>query len=495
MADRDGDEGAALGVRARIVRRSDGAQERERLEVDPDDLQAGLAAGVDVAVDELAVGDDEEHAPERLAVLGDALGEHLVVEHRLLERDRQHFLSPETDRVRELLRILDPGHLEGAHADPVVGDAEPDAALRQLVLGEEGLERNRERLGVTKLAVDDDAVVERRARRLDELGRLAVADAGRGDLGAADLEADELLAAAAAAARQGRQRRQGQAQPRRARQLELLRRRFLGQALAGVPLLRAALERKVALVERRLAAGVGGGLLLLLALGLRRLRLFRLLGRLRATGSHLERDLLLVERHLRRRLLRDLGGLEDGLRLRLGRKRRQDRRRQLEVEVELRLERCHRLRLGLLLRHGRDRDQGNGRRHERDRRDGLGGRVGDLLERLGQPVVLDSRERRCDRIGLDGHRLGRKRQRRDRDVEVGLGRSRHLGHVGHHRRKLGLVLRVLLAERDLLLPDRARAGLFRRLCGIVLRLAPERDLLLPDRGGLLVVRHLSSLRP
>ncbi len=74
VADRDGDEGAALGGRARGMGRRDRAQQRERLEVDPDDLQAGLAAGEDVAVDELAVGDDEEHAPERLAVLGHALG-------------------------------------------------------------------------------------------------------------------------------------------------------------------------------------------------------------------------------------------------------------------------------------------------------------------------------------------------------------------------------------------------------------------------------------
>ena len=143
----------------------DGAQERERLEVDADDLQAGLAAGVHVAVDELAVGDDEEHSPERLAVLGDALGEHLVVEHGLLERDRQHLLRAEADRVRELLRVLDAGHLERAHADPVVGDAEPDAALGQLVLGEERLQCDRERLRVAQLAVDDDAVVERRCAR------------------------------------------------------------------------------------------------------------------------------------------------------------------------------------------------------------------------------------------------------------------------------------------------------------------------------------------
>ena len=64
------------------------------------------------------------------------------------------------------------------------------------MLGEERLQRDGQRLGVAQLAVDDDAVVERVASRLDELGGLAVADAGGRDLGAADLEADELLAAA-----------------------------------------------------------------------------------------------------------------------------------------------------------------------------------------------------------------------------------------------------------------------------------------------------------
>ena len=195
MPDRDGDERAPFGAAARVVRRGDGAQQRERLEVDPDDLKTRLAAGVDVAVDELAVGDDEEHAPERLTVLGDALGEDLVIEHRLLERDRQHLLGAEANRVRKLLRILDPGHLERADADPVVGDAEPDAALRQLVLGEERLQRDGESLGVAQLAVDDDAVIEGGARRLEELGKFAVAHPGGRDLGAADLEADELLAA------------------------------------------------------------------------------------------------------------------------------------------------------------------------------------------------------------------------------------------------------------------------------------------------------------
>ena len=40
---------------------------RERLEVDADEPEPGLAAGQDVAVDELAVGDDEQDARVMLA--------------------------------------------------------------------------------------------------------------------------------------------------------------------------------------------------------------------------------------------------------------------------------------------------------------------------------------------------------------------------------------------------------------------------------------------
>ena len=426
VADRDGDEGAALRGRARGMGRCDRAQQRERLEVDPDDLQAGLAAGEDVAVDELAVGDDEEHAPERLAVLGHALGEHLVVEHRLLERDRQHLLGAEADRVRELLRVVDAGDLEGADADPVVRDPEPDAALRQLVLGEERLEGERERLGVAELAVDDDAVVEPDTRGLHELGRLAVADARGRDLRAADLEADELLATAAAA-REGRQRRQLQrgACPLR------LRRRLVDEPLAGVPLLRAALEREVALVERHPAARRLLLLLLLRALGLRLLRLLRLLRRLVGLGRALERELLLVEGHLRRVLL---APARVQPRARVRARARPARRARREARAGRRSAGRGRAparapgpgsapaRAGVgigaigidrrgrrLDGHGLDGDRLDATAHGHE----LGRRIGDLLERLRQPVVLDRRSDGLCRgsLGLRRQRLGGQRRR------------------------------------------------------------------------------------
>ena len=161
---------AALGAGQRVVRLGNGTEQSKRLEVDPDDLQTRLLARIDVAIDELAVGDDEENAADGLPFVVDRLGEHLVVEHRILDRDRQHFLRAESNRVRKLLRVVDAGDLEGPDADPVVRDSEPDSALREVVTLEEVPQRNRERLRVAELPADDDAVVERLAHGLDELG-------------------------------------------------------------------------------------------------------------------------------------------------------------------------------------------------------------------------------------------------------------------------------------------------------------------------------------
>ena len=163
VTDRDHDE---CGGRIRadpFLRRLQRPQERECLEVDSDEGDARLLAGVDVTVDQLAVGDDEQDALGRLSVLVDTLAEHLVVEHGLVDRDRQRLLRAEPDRVGKLLLVFDPGDLEGADADPVVRDAESHAFLGQAVLGEEVLEGLGECVWVAKLAADDDAR-ERAAR-------------------------------------------------------------------------------------------------------------------------------------------------------------------------------------------------------------------------------------------------------------------------------------------------------------------------------------------
>src|SRR5215211_1952453 len=68
MADGDGDECTSFALGPADVRRRDRTEERERLQVDADDLESRLSTGVDVPIHELPVGNDEEHAAERLPI-------------------------------------------------------------------------------------------------------------------------------------------------------------------------------------------------------------------------------------------------------------------------------------------------------------------------------------------------------------------------------------------------------------------------------------------
>src|SRR5581483_3261992 len=99
-------------------------------------------------------------------VVAGPLLEHAVVEHRLVERDRQGLLGAEADGVDELLLVGDAGDLEAADADPAARDAEADALARQLVLGEEGPQGARERLRVAELAAAHDPARKRHPRDL-----------------------------------------------------------------------------------------------------------------------------------------------------------------------------------------------------------------------------------------------------------------------------------------------------------------------------------------
>src|SRR5581483_2957341 len=279
----------------RALRRCERAQHRERLEVDSRQADACLAARGDVLVDELAVRDDEQHAARRDSGLRiGALREDLPVEHSLLERDRQCLLRAEPNRVGELLRIVDAADLEGAHADAVVGDAETDRLLRQLVLCEQLFQCAREGLDVAQLTAHDDTVLQRRACVLVQL-RHAVArrHACRGDLRRADLQTDEL-----ALHRRGRPAEiLDLAALRRLRLAELLlpeRNALALRLLRGLRLLRRL--RRLGLAELALPEGD--------ALALRLLRGLRLLRRLRRLGLA---ELLLPERDAL--ALRLLGGL------------------------------------------------------------------------------------------------------------------------------------------------------------------------------------------
>ncbi len=191
VADGDRDERAPAGEG--IAGCGKRAKKRERLEIDADDLETRPATGLQVAVDDLAVRDDEKDPENGRAVLVRTVVEDDPVEHRLVERDREDLLGTEANRVLQLAGVGDPFDLEHANADAVVGDPEADTFLRKLVQLEKSRERAREGDRVANLPRDHHTGLERLPNSLDELRHAVVEDAGRGDLGRADLEADELL--------------------------------------------------------------------------------------------------------------------------------------------------------------------------------------------------------------------------------------------------------------------------------------------------------------
>ena len=170
-----------------------GAEESERLQVDAEQANAGEPASLHVVGDQVAVRDDEEDALRRRAVGGGPFAEDLEVEHGLVDRDRERLLGAEAHGVGQLLRILDPRDLDGADADAVVREADPDVALGELVLPEELLERLGERLDLPHLAAGDHAGRQRRAGELHDLHRAVDGDARGVQPRGAELQTDDLL--------------------------------------------------------------------------------------------------------------------------------------------------------------------------------------------------------------------------------------------------------------------------------------------------------------
>src|SRR3954447_26743370 len=233
MADRDDDDGGVLARRDRC--RAERTEQREGLEIDADQLHAGHAAGAHVALDEVAIGYDQQHAVRLLALFVRLLADDLVVEHRLLERDRQHLLGAEADRVLEMGRVGEAADLEAADADAVGAHTEANALHRKLVLAEELLEVRAERVGVTELAADDDAAVERLTCELYDVDLAVLADVRGGDMGGADLQPDDLaLLARGALGGLGRARLGGGLRPAPERELDRPARLLLIGNLRGL---------------------------------------------------------------------------------------------------------------------------------------------------------------------------------------------------------------------------------------------------------------------
>ncbi len=117
-----------------------------------------MVGGVDEAVDRLAAGRGDDHARAR-ALRGGDEAERLEVDDGLLDRHRDVIGRLVLDGGGERLRVVDRRQVERAHDDPLVGDAEPDAA-RQLVLGEERAQLVAEGDRIDDLAVAQDARTE-----------------------------------------------------------------------------------------------------------------------------------------------------------------------------------------------------------------------------------------------------------------------------------------------------------------------------------------------
>ena len=106
----------------------------------------------------------------------------------------------EADGVVEALLVVDSDDVGRADADAVAREADAHVLARAAVVVEEGLERMGERGLVLDVAVDDDPGLERDARGLEELGApVDLLHDGCRELRGADLETDDLAAAALAA--------------------------------------------------------------------------------------------------------------------------------------------------------------------------------------------------------------------------------------------------------------------------------------------------------
>ena len=144
----------------------------------------------DDRADHVAAGGDDDDLDLTIAVLAGPVPDHLPVEHGLLERHRDVVLGLKADRVGELAGILDRRQREGADGDSLVGDAEPHGA-RELVLGEELLERVAEGLGVGDLALVEDPRLEGLDAVAHDLDGAVDSHLGRGNASGLDIEADD----------------------------------------------------------------------------------------------------------------------------------------------------------------------------------------------------------------------------------------------------------------------------------------------------------------
>jgi hypothetical protein len=106
-----------------------------------------------------------------IAFLVGALAEHLEVEHRLVQRNRQHLLARKRTAFSSCCSLAIPAISRTRTPIRFARDAEANALARKPVLAEEGTENVREQLWLAQLAADDEAGVELGARDWTSSGR------------------------------------------------------------------------------------------------------------------------------------------------------------------------------------------------------------------------------------------------------------------------------------------------------------------------------------
>ena len=156
---------------------AEGADHRERREVDAARPQAGAGDGREDRLDHLAAGRDDDDALARaVGRVDDA--DRLVVEHGGLERHGELVGGDVADGRVDLRRVGHRRDVDAAHDDLRVRDPDAHVAPEALVLAPEARQGGTDGLDVGDLAVAHDADREVDARRA-----LEAHDAVDGDLG------------------------------------------------------------------------------------------------------------------------------------------------------------------------------------------------------------------------------------------------------------------------------------------------------------------------
>jgi hypothetical protein len=184
----DVDDGLGAVESHRVARAGD-AEDRERRQVDGRHLEARALRGPDRVEDRVLLRGHEQ-APHHAAVVGGDLLERHEVQDCLLDRHGHEVGDLELQASLQLVG-REPGEIDQADDDLLVGDAEHDVLLGELRLRPQGLDRVADGVGIDDLAVAYDARGQRHlSEALQNGGPLGKGHLCRPDARGADVQAD-----------------------------------------------------------------------------------------------------------------------------------------------------------------------------------------------------------------------------------------------------------------------------------------------------------------